>query len=176
MPVFTIEEAAIRALQNDSTVQSILGSNYNKKIFMDSLRPQLSENNSMIRKYFPNISIDINYGEAEPTLPAMHGVCTIMMEFFERELDGIPTKFSDLSLLKERILVVLGKVDFSTGGLVVNHFLLISQSEPFFNLEDKVWRWPLIFEFVHEDIITIGRAGFPIPLIAHTSGFSPGYR
>ena len=157
----TIEEAIVQALINDTNVKAVVGTPINKKIFIGFTRPQLVNKTSA---KFPNISVSINYGPQEPALPAMLGVATIMMEFSElKENNGIPFKYAIMSLLKQHILDALAKVDFSISDIIINHFLLIGGSEPFFILEDKVWRWPLIFEFVHQDEITIGRVGVVVP-------------
>lgn len=156
MAFFTIEEAIIKKLTEDSSIQTILGSNFVRKIFSASTRLQLVDG------LFPTISVDINYAPEEPALPAISGVATIMMEFKELLKDGTPIKYSDISFLKEKILDALHKVDFSSNGLTLNHFQLISGSEPFFILQDKVWKWPLIFEFVHEEGVTIGRVGIKV--------------
>lgn len=153
MAFFTLEEATVKALVEDSDIQTILGSEFTRKVFGAETRPQLVDG------LFPTISVDINYGVEEPALPAMNGIAIIMLEFAELLASGIPTRYSDISFLKERILNVLHKVDFSAGDLILNHFQLMSGSEPFFVLEDKVWKLPLIFEFVHENQITIGRVG-----------------
>lgn len=157
MTFFTIEEAIIGKLTEDLSIQTILGSEFERKIFTAFTRPQLISNN-----LFPNISVDIDYGPEEFALPAISGVATIMMEFQELLKDGTPTRYLDISLLKEKILDALHKVDFSSGGLILNHFQLISGSEPFFVLKDKVWKWPLIFDFVHEEGVTIGRVGVKV--------------
>lgn len=156
MAFFTLEEATVKALIEDSDIQTILGSEFIRKVFGSETRPQLVDG------LFPTISVDINYGVEEPALPAMNGIAIIMIEFEELLADGTPTKYSDISFLKERILNALHKVDFSAGDLILNHFQLISGSEPFFVLEDKVWKWPLIFEFVHENQITVERVGVVI--------------
>lgn len=156
----TIEEAIIETLINDADIKIILGSNTNKKVFVSFVRPQLINSKTL---KFPNISVSVNYGAGEPAIPAMNGVATITMEFRELGDSPIPTKYSELSLLKEKILNALAKIDFSLGDLTVNHFLLQSGSEPIFVLQDKVWQWPLIFNFVHRDAITVGRVGVVVP-------------
>ena len=152
----TIEEAIIQTLINDTNVKAVVGTPTNKKIFVAFTRAQLVNSSSV---KFPNISVSINYGPQAPALPAMLGVATITMEFTELDNNGIPFKYSTMSLLKQHIIDALAKVDFSLGDLIINHFLLQDGSEPDFDLEDKVWRWPLIFNFVHQDEVTIGRVG-----------------
>ena len=169
MAFTVIEEEIIRTLKDDSNIKIFLVTDVQKKIFAEDVRPQTVG--------FPNISTSVDYGPQTPALPAMLGTATIMMEFEELDSDGIPTKYSDLSLLKQHILDALSKVDFGSGangeydfefsdeyvaqisGLILNHFLLIGNSEPIYVAEDKVWKWPLIFEFVHEDEITVDRVG-----------------
>ena len=156
MAFFTLEEAVIKQFRNDPSITSFLGKDFSKKIFEAFVRPQLFQSGNLL---LPNISIDINYGAEEPALPAMNGICTITMDFEELKPDGTPTRYSDMSLLKEHIMDAVHKIDFSAMGITMNHFNLLSGSEPFFILEDKIWKWPLIFEFVHENQITIGRVG-----------------
>lgn len=155
----TIEEAIIETLINDADIKTILGSNANKKVFISFVRPQLINSKQL---KFPNINISVNYGAGEPAIPAMNGVATITMEFRELGDSLTPTKYSALSLLKEKILNALAKVDFSLGDLTINHFLLQSGSKPIFILSDKVWQWPLIFNFVHRDNVTVGRVGVEV--------------
>lgn len=161
MAFFTIEEAIIKALIEDSDIKTDLGSKFAQKVFVAAMRPQLISPGT--DALFPNISVNINYGPEEPAIHAMNGVATIMMEFKELVKSGIPTEYSTMSLLKEHIFNTLAKVDFSANGLVVNHFNLLSGSQPTFDLEDKVWRWPLIFEFVHESLVTKDRVGVETP-------------
>jgi len=164
----TIEEEVVRVLVDDANVKTIIDTDTNKRIFVASLRPQT--------KKFPMLSVDTDYGPEEPAIHALNGICTIMMEFKELQNNGKPTEYSQLSLLKQHILDALSKKSFGSGngdysfehstafsggglGIIVNKFLLTSDSEPIFDLEDKVWRWPLIFDFVHRDILTVGRVG-----------------
>lgn len=161
MAFFTIEEAIIKALTEDDDIKTDLGLKFAQKVFVAAVRPQLVSPNVAV--LLPNISVDINSGPEEPAIHAISGVATVMMEFKELLKDGTPTKYSTMSLLKEHILNALAKVDFSANGLVVNHFNLLSGSQPFFDLEDKVWRWPLIFEFVHESLVTKDRVGVEVP-------------
>ncbi len=161
MAFFTIEEAIIKALIGNSDIKIELGSKFAQKVFVAAMRPQLISPGT--DALFPNISVGANYGPEEPAIHAMNGVATIIMEFKELLRDGTPTRYSKMSLLKEHILDALAKVDFSANGLVVNHFNLLSGSQPFFDLEDKVWRWPLIFEFVHESLVTKDRVGVEVP-------------
>jgi len=161
MAFFTIEEAIIKALTGNSDIQTELGSKFKQKVFVAAMRPQLVSPN--VAALFPNISVGVDYGPEEPAIHAMNGIATILLEFKELIKSGTPTKYSKLSLLKQHVLDALAKVDFSANGLVVNHFNLISGSQAFFDLEDKVWRWPLIFEFVHESLVTKDRVGVEVP-------------
>lgn len=156
----TIEEAIIETLINDADIKIILGSNANRKVFVSFMRTQLINSKQL---KFPNISVSISYGPAEPAIPAMNGVATITMEFKELGDALIPILYASLSFLKEKILNALAKIDFSLGDLTVNHFLLQGGSEPIFILQDKVWQWPLIFNFVHRDNVTVGRVGVEVP-------------
>ncbi len=161
MAVFTLEEAVIKKLREDSDIRDFLGTDVDKKVFIAAMRVQLFASNKLI---LPNIAISVDYGPEEPAIHAMNGICTIMMTFAETNLlTRLPTKFEDMSLLKEHIMDAVHKVNFSDVGFVVNHFNLLSGSAPVFNLDDKVWTWPLIFEFVHEDLITKDRVGVVVP-------------
>lgn len=157
MAVFkTIEEEVVRTLITDANIKTIITTDIIKRIFIDFTRPQT--------KKFPMISVGVNYGPQEPAIHAMNGICTITMEFKELQSGGSgkPTKYSKLSLLKQHIIDALSKKSFGTN-LVINKFLLLSGSVPFFDTTDKVWRWPLVFDFVHEDDVVKGRVGVEIP-------------
>lgn len=145
----TIEEAIIIALRADSDVSSFLGSDFKKKIFITSVR---SKNLGL-----PAIGISVDLGPAQPRLPAMEGIVTIILEFAEKKSNGKPTTYRDMNDLREHVLDALHKIDFSTGNFVLNHFVLTGGSEPIFDLTDKVWKFPLIFETVFCDNLTIGR-------------------
>ena len=157
MAFTTIEEAEIKRLREDADIKTFLGTKADRKVYIASLRPQLVKTGALL---FPNLSVTIDYGAQEPAIHAMNGICTIMMEFQElKRGGGTPIKYKDMSQLKERVMDAVHKVDFSTGDLVINHFNLLSGSQPIFILEDKLWSWPLLFEFVHEDLITKDRIG-----------------
>jgi len=157
MAFTTLEAAVIKQLSNDADIKSFLGSDSKKKIFVASIKPQLFASG---RKLLPNISVNVDYGPEAPAIHAMLGTCTIMMEFAEINRNTeVPTFYKRMSLLKENIMNAVHKVDFSTGDLVLNHFNLLSGGQATFLIEDKVWRWPLQFEFVHEDLITKDRVG-----------------
>ncbi len=108
MAFFTIEEAIIKALTEDSDIQTDLGSKFLQKVFVAAMRPQLVSPN--VAALFPNISVDINSGPEEPAIHSINGVATIMMEFKELIKSGTPTRYSNMSLLKEHILNVLAKL------------------------------------------------------------------
>lgn len=144
----TIEEAIIIKLRADTDIVSFLGSDFRKKIFITSVR---SKNIGL-----PAIGISVDLGPAQPRLFAMEGIVTIVLEFNEKT-NGESTKYTDMNDLREHVLDALHKIDFSTGNLILNHFVLTGGSEPIFDLTDKVWKFPLIFETVFVDNLTVGR-------------------
>jgi len=161
MAFTTIEEAVIKKLSDDLDIRAFLGTDFKKKVFVASVKPQLFASDQLL---LPNISVNVDYGPEAPAIHGMFGTCTIMMEFSEiNKKSGVPTKYKDMSQLKEHIMDAVHKVDFSTGDLVLNHFNLLSGSQATFLIEDKVWRWILVFEFVHEDLITKDRIGVVVP-------------
>lgn len=161
MAVTTIEGAVIRHLRENPNIRTFLGTDVEKKIFVAAMRPQLFANNQLL---LPNITVGVDYGPEEPAIHAMNGVCTIMITFPEIDLNTRhPIKYENMSLLKEHIMDAVHKVNFSDVGFVVNHFNLLSGSEPTFIIDDKVWQFPLVFEFVHEDLITKDRVGVEVP-------------
>ena len=161
MAVFTIEEAVVKKLREDPDIRTFLGTDVDKKVILAAMRPQLFASD---KKLLPVISISVDYGPEEPAIHAMNGICTIMMTFAETDLlTRHPIKYERMSLLKEHIMDAVHKVNFSDVGFVVNHFNLLSGSSPTFIVDDKVYQWPLVFEFVHEDLITKDRVGVVVP-------------